>query len=404
MIKKLRIKFVIINMSIVLLLLCIIFGLIFYFTKANLESGSINMMRTIAERPFHTMQPGKHGEDIQLPFFVVQLGPNGEQEEVIGGYYDLSDEDAIDKLLETVLSSDKQWGVIQEYSLRYYHSDNPMHRSVVFADISNELSTLRGLISTCLIIGALSFIAFLAASFFLSKWAVKPVAQALTQQRQFIADASHELKTPLTVILTNAEFLQSPDYDDKTKLRFSDNIVTMAQKMRGLTERLLELARLDNGQMQTAFSCVDMSKLTTDAMLPFEPVFFEKGLSLESNAEAGIRVTGGAEQLGEVVGILLDNAQKYSDAGGKTRVMLEKLSGRHCLLRVENEGAPIGQAELESLFKRFYRADQARSGDGSFGLGLSIAESIVHVHKGRIWAESKDGLNTFFVELPLTQE
>ena len=243
MIKKLRIKFVIINMSIVLLLLCIIFGLIFYFTKANLESGSINMMRTIAERPFHTMQPGKHGEDIQLPFFVVQLGPNGDQEEVIGGYYDLSDEDAIDKLLETVLSSDKQWGVIQEYSLRYYHSDNPMHRSVVFADISNELSTLRGLISTCLIIGALSFIAFLAASFFLSKWAVKPVAQALTQQRQFIADASHELKTPLTVILTNAEFLQSPDYDDKTKLRFSDNIVTMAQKMRGLTERLLELAR-----------------------------------------------------------------------------------------------------------------------------------------------------------------
>lgn len=401
MIKKLRLKFIAVNMSIVLILLCVILGMVVYFTRANLENESVAMMRAITERPLHELKPGKREDVVQLPYFILQFEPDGAYKLINGGSYDLSDETLIDELLKKVLASPRRQGVIGEYALRYYYAENQPDRLIVFADASSELSTLAGLMRTCAMIGVISLLVFFAVSFLLSKWAVKPIDLAWKQQRQFVADASHELKTPLTVILTNAEFLQSADYDADSKRRFSENISVMAQKMRGLTERLLELARMDNGQTKTTYSNLDLSALASNAALPFEPIFFEKGLSLETKAEPGIHVTGSAEQLGEVIEILLDNAQKYCAAAGATRLLLERENNRRCLLRVINEGAPIEKNDLDNLFKRFYRADRARTGDGSFGLGLSIAESIVKAHKGRIWAESGDGLNAFCVELPV---
>lgn len=401
MIKRLRIKFIAVNMSIVLVLLCVILGLVVYFTKTDLQNKSVVMMRALAEHPSREAKPGKRGDGVQLPYFLVRFAPDGEYKLVNSGYYDLSDEGIIDELLATVLASDSKQGRILEFDLRYYYAYDQPERCIVFADASSELTTLKGLVNTCLMIGALSFLVFFALCFQLSKWAVKPIDLAWKQQRQFVADASHELKTPLTVILTNAEFLQSPDYDAQNKRCFADNIMVMAKKMRGLTERLLELARMDNGQTKTIFSKMDLSTLASNAVLPFEPIFFEKGLSIEAKVEAGIHVTGSAERLGEVIEILLDNAQKYSKAGGVTHLILERANGRRCLLKVTNEGEQIEKNDLDNLFKRFYRADQARTGDGSFGLGLSIAESIVKAHKGRIWAESGSGLNTFCMELPL---
>ncbi len=401
MIKKLRVKFIAVNMSIVIILLCVILGLVVYFTRANLEKESVAMMRAIAERPFRELKPGKREDVVQLPYFLVQFAPNGEYKLVNSGYYDLSDAELVDEILATVLSSERRMGVIGEYGLRYYYTENQPDRCIVFADASSELSTLAGLMKTCLMIGALSLLVFFAVSFMLSKWAVKPVDAAWKQQRQFVADASHELKTPLTVILTNAEFLQSPDYDAESKRRFSDSIAVMAKKMRGLTERLLELARMDNGQAKTAFAKLDLSVLASNAALPFEPIFFEKGLTLETKLEKGISVMGSEERLDELIEILLDNAQKYSSAGGATCISIERASGRRCVLRVINEGAQIDKKDINNLFKRFYRADKARTGDGSFGLGLSIAEAIVRAHGGKIWAESENGLNAFCAELPI---
>ena len=215
-----------------------------------------------------------------------------------------------------------------------------------------------------------------------------------------MADASHELKTPLTVILTNAELLQSPDYTPEEKHRFAGGILSMSHQMRGLVESLLELARVDNGAIRTAMAQQDLSRLVSDCVLLFEPLFFEAGLILESRVEDGISLKGSETHLRQVVDVLLDNASKYSTPGGHTRVELKHQHG-HALLTVSNPGPEISREDRKNIFKRFYRADKARSMNHSYGLGLSIAESIVTEHGGKIWADSAGGINTFFVLLPL---
>ena len=401
MIKKLRFKFVLINMSIVTIMLCVILGLIVYFTSANLESDSIRMMENIAAQPLRLAGPDELGEEVKLPFFTLQLGPHGELVAAGGGYYDLSDREFLNSLIDQAFSSPKKLGVISEYNLRYYRVDTPMNPCLVFADISSERATLDNLIRTCVFIFGLSFLLFLGVSILLSKWAVRPVDLAWKQQRQFVADASHELKTPLTVIMTSAELAQSPGYSEENKQKFLSSILTMSHQMKGLIEQMLELARVDHTDAKTTFRPVDLSKLASDALLPFEAVFYEAGLTLTTAVDSGIQVSGDEAQLRQVMEILLDNAQKYAGDRAAVWVTLQRRGRNHCLLTVANQGDPISPEALENLFKRFYRADPARSRTGSFGLGLSIAERIVALHKGKIWAESRDGVNSFLVELPL---
>lgn len=401
MIKKLRFKFVLINMSIVTIMLFVILGLIIYFTSANLESDSIRMMQNIAAQPLQLGAPDELGEEVKLPFFALQLGPHGELVATGGGYYDLSDREFLNSLIERAFSSPKKLGVISEYNLRYYRVDAPMRPCLVFADISSERATLDNLMKTCAFIFGLSFLLFLGISILLSKWAVRPVDLAWKQQRQFVADASHELKTPLTVIMTSAELAQSPDYSEENKQKFLSSILTMSRQMKGLIEQMLELARVDHTDSKATFRPVDLSKLAADAVLPFEAVFFEAGITLTTEVDSGIQVSGDEAQLRQVMEVLLDNAHKYAGDKAAAWVTLHRRGRNHCLLTVANQGDPISPEAMESLFKRFYRADPARSRTGSFGLGLSIAERIVTLHKGKIWAESRDGINSFFVELPL---
>ena len=400
MIRRLRLKFILINMSIVTIMLVVILGLVFYFTSAGLEAESIHMMESIAAQPFHLGIPSEQGEDVRLPFFTLQLGPQGELLAVGGGYYDLSDGEFLDDLIALAFASPKQLGVIREYNLRYYWADIPARPCLVFADISSEQATLDNLVRTCALIGGLSFLLFLGISILLSKWAVRPVDLAWRQQRQFVADASHELKTPLTVIITNAELLQSGEYGEESRQKFLSGILAMSQQMRGLIQQMLELASADHGEGERLSDPIGLSKLVADAVLPFEPVFFEAGLTLTTEIEEGIQTAGDQEQLRQVVEILLDNARKYAAAGGAAQVLLRRRSRSRCVLTVADQGEPIPQEALGSLFKRFYRADPARSRNGSFGLGLSIAESIVQRHGGKIWAESAGGVNSFHVELP----
>ena len=273
---------------------------------------------------------------------------------------------------------------------------------IVFADMSSELATMHNLYRTCGIIGLGSLLTFLIASIFFARWAARPVEEAWTQQRQFVSDASHELKTPLTVILTDAEMLKSPRFDEVHKQQFIDNILTMSTQMRGLVESLLQLARVDNGVIQKMqLQRVDFTQLISDELLTFEALFFEKGLTLTDALTEGITVHGSEQHLKQVVEILLDNAQKYSDPNGTVHVTLQKSGSHHCILSVSDPGDPISSEDLKKIFQRFYRIDEARAMNHSYGLGLSIAENIVKAHKGRIWAESSGGINSFKVELPL---
>ena len=145
---------------------------------------------------------------------------------------------------------------------------------------------------------------------------------------------------------------------------------------------------------------MDLSQLAEDAVLSFGLLYEEQAMSLEQSIPEGICIRGSEQHLFQLMDVLLDNALKYSAPGSTVRVSLQPW-GRNCLLCVHSPGEGIPKEELKNIFKRFYRGDRARAMNGSYGLGLSIAESIVQAHKGKIWAESHEGYNEFFVSLPI---
>ena len=399
MIRRLRLKFVCVNMLIVTVMLTGIFTLVYHFTQEDLETQSVSMLQAVAATPFRANRPGDPPEWVQLPFFVLDLDQAGNVTSAVG-YYDLTDEDDLQALVSDVDSTGDRVGVLPNYGLRYCRSVTPHGERIAFADMSSEQATLSNLIKTCILIGALCFAVFLLISWLLARWAVKPVEKAWQQQRQFVADASHELKTPLTVIMTNAELLNSPDFDETRRSQFAAHILTMSRQMRQLIEEMLDLARTDSGQGNLVLSQVDLSKLVSDAVLPFEPVFFEAGLTLTTDIQPGISLRGSGQHLRQTADILLDNARKYATPPGEVTVALTR-TGNRCRLAVSNPGPEISKEDLKNIFKRFYRSDAAHTQRGSYGLGLSIAQNIVLRHHGRIWAESKNGRNTFYVELPV---
>ncbi|MDD3795578.1 MAG: HAMP domain-containing sensor histidine kinase [Lachnospiraceae bacterium] len=460
MIKKLKQKFVFFFMLIITIMLIAIFGLVIYFTGNSFEKESIRTMQNIGRGPhsFKTPAPNEPTSGMRFPYFSLLLNEDGTLASVEGGYYDLSDKEFLQKLADTVLASSKETGVLKEYNLRYCRLRLPAAgqearlgntdlgesgdfgensdsegsgdsgessgigesgdsgesagteqgsatgqasaERIIFADVSSEISALHSLIRTCILIGILCFFFFLALSLLLSKWAVRPLEQAWEQQRQFVSDASHELKTPLTVILTNAEMLQDPAHNEEEKNSFSANILTMAAQMRGLVENLLELARVDNGAVKRSFQPLDFSQLISEVLLPFEPLYYEKGLKLISSLEASICLNGNPEYLTQVISILLDNAQKYAAPASVVEVHLMR-TGKSCLFSVKNAGEEIPPADQKNIYKRFYRMDKARTMNHSYGLGLAIAQNIVAKHKGKIWCTSQEQINTFFVSLPL---
>lgn len=402
MIRRLRGKFVVINMALVLAVLLAVFALVFDITRRDLEDESIRMLESVAEDPFRIFQPGDEYQEVQIPYFVIQMNTSGKLM-AVGGYFDLTDEETLWELLEAAREDGRETGVLSEYGFRYCVGHSRFGECVVFADMSSERATLSGLVRTCLIIGAVSAGVFLVISFFLARWAVRPVERAWEQQRQFVADASHELKTPLTVIMTNAELLSSPTADGEAKARYAGNILAMSRQMRGLVQGLLELARVENGAVKRSMGPVDLTALTVEAVLPFEPMFFEHGLELVTEAAPGIFVRGSGEHLRQVLEVLLDNALKYSSSPGRVTVTLRR-QGRHAVLEVASPGENMSREELTDIFKRFYRADRARQMNSSYGLGLPIAAGIVEEHGGRIWARSEGGVNTFFVELAAISE
>ena len=236
----------------------------------------------------------------------------------------------------------------------------------------------------------------------LSKWVLSPVERAWDQQRRFISDASHELKTPLAVICANSQILQRDASIPEGSRRWVESTAEEADHMKGLVEDLLTLARADEAAAGTTEDAlrhdeVDLSSLVDEAALEFDAVAFERGCSIDSEVAEGIVVRGDADQLGRVVRTLLDNATKYAERNSLVHVRLTQ-AGSHAQLTVANRGPLIEPEDLEHLFDRFYRTDKARSRQetGGYGLGLAIAKSTVEAHGGKIWATSDAAEGTCF--------
>ena len=260
----------------------------------------------------------------------------------------------------------------------------------------NEQDLLKRHIINSLVIGISAWMLFLLISIFLSRIAIRPVKIAWQNQKQFVSDASHELKTPLTVILSNIDMLQKDSpANGKNSLRM-EHINVEATRMKQLVENMLTLAKSDSSNKQ-ANTLVNFSYLVKNIALVYEPILFDEHKTLTFDIADDLFVNGNVGQLKQLTHILLDNARKYSSKAGTIRVNLTKLDTHTLQLLVANTGELIPTDELKNIFSRFYRRDQARSEHDSFGLGLSIAQSIVNDHNGKIWAESDEAENHFYV-------
>ncbi|MBQ7278114.1 MAG: HAMP domain-containing histidine kinase [Clostridia bacterium] len=228
----------------------------------------------------------------------------------------------------------------------------------------------------------------------LSGWVVRPMAQAWDLQRQFVADVSHDLKTPLTVILSNSELLSQQGQDTPELSR----ILTAGQRMKELVQQMLTLARLEDSPTFLG-ETLDLSDMAMETALAFEATAFERGLTINENVEPGLLVKGDRAQTQTLMDCLLDNACKYAAPGSTITLTLEKSGARKVKLTVHNTGSYISPEDLPHIFERFYRADKSRTGSESSGLGLAIVQSIVQRMKGTIWAESDPTAGTAFVVL-----
>ena len=403
MIRKLRLKFVAVCMLLVTAVLMVVFASVYTSARHNILENSRNLLQRVITEDA-SMAAGRPGIDIgsqhvQLPYFAVEVW-GGDTAYVTGGTYsNLEDTQALQTILNTCLSQNKREGVIPDYDLRYLRQSNGLFQRLAFVDMSMEKATLRDLMQSYLQIGLAALVLLLGVSVLLSYWATHPVEIALRQQRQFLSDASHELKTPLTVILSNAELLGAAPLDARPA-RWADNIQQESQQMKHLVEEMLTLARADNMVRTSVFGEVALSDLATDCALLFEPVAFEAGKPLSYEITAGADVIGDGDKLRQVVSILLDNAIKYGEEGKPIFLRLQKTE-KTARLQVTNQGPPIPPEQLSRLFERFYRADASRGEKSGFGLGLAIASAIAVEHKGTLRAESDDTSTRFILTLPL---
>ena len=397
MIRKLRWQFVGVCMALVLTVLAAVFAAAYHAVRQNIEDLSRQVLTQVIREDGSGSAPGVSveigGDRLLLPYFTVNIW--GGTAYITGGTYaNLEDTDALRDILSQCLEQNQTEGTVEDYHLRYLVEDNGLYRKLAFVDMSMEQATLARVIRSYLVIALAALLVLLGIAAAASRWVTRPVERAWRQQRQFLSDASHELKTPLTVILSNAELLEGAALPEKPA-RWSGNIRCEAEQMRTLVEQMLTLARADNGVRPAAMEPVNFSDVATECVLSFEPVAFEAGKPLEDHVAEDVTVTGDRDRLRHLISILLDNAVKYGAPGGTITLTLERTE-RQARLTVANPGDPIPPEHLPHLFERFYRADSSRGEQSGFGLGLSIADTIAREHKGSLRAES-DAVSTRFI-------
>ena len=405
MIRKLRWKFLSIMMAIFTILLITVFVMLYYSTKLNYRQRSIETLHTAVMENFpndNSLIPPPRREE--TPMFVADKKDDGTITVIKNRLSDMEDSQA-EELISLTEGQTAASGTLKDQQLRYLYDRKPPGNVTryVFMDISAETDALSSQITHSLIIGAGALAAFFLFSFFLSKWMVKPVEEAWKRQRQFVADASHELKTPLTIISSNIGLLsQTQAASDPKNSRRIGCIQAETVRMKQLVESLLTLARHDSDGITAGHLPLDFSFIVESCVMTMEPVAFDMKRSLSAEVEKGIQVKGDEKRLRQLVDILLDNACKYSSENSQITVRLKRIPSKEVCLLVSNEGTPLTKEEIKNIFLRFYRGDPARSSVPGYGLGLSIAKSIAEEHRGKIEACSDgSGRNHFTVTLPL---
>lgn len=305
------------------------------------------------------------------------------------------DEEILNQSVNAAISNDKQVGEIGEYNLTYVKNKQPDKTIIVFADNSSVYLSLRNTILVCMGLFLTSMAVIFLISLALTGIAVNPVKDAWNKQKQFVADASHELKTPLTVIIANNNIVMShKESMVKDEIKWLQSTEEEAQHMKNLIDQMLFLAKSDAENNKTEMTDVNISEVIEAASLNFEPIAFEKGILLDCEIEPDIIANSNATILNQLSHILIDNAVKYSASNEIVKIKLLKNNDK-MIFSVNNKGNIISKNELTHIFDRFYRAEKSRTTKG-YGLGLSIAQNITASIGGKISVESSEENGTTF--------
>ncbi len=394
MIYNLRRKMIWICCTCLIVVFALIFSAIYILGNRQLNNNMDMMTDRISEgngvfRPFDQNNPMPPGMDrypdffteetpFSTRFFTVWVAEDGK---IIGANLEsvssVSKEDAYKYAQEVINEGDARgW----QGNYRYKVFSAMRGTGIVFVDGSMNRSMTRTLMWTAalVLLGCMLIISVLIIA--VSKRVVRPIAQSYEKQKQFITDAGHELKTPLTLILTNLEIVES----ELGHSEWLDDIRTEGQRMSTLVSQLTALSRLDEDVPQMPTMDFSFSDVCRDTVSEFAPLIDIKGLTMTAFIQPELKARGDEGSIRRLVTILVDNAVKYCDAGGD--ISLSASSKWQTELRVENSCAGVDNIELSRLFDRFYREDKARTAGTSFGIGLSLAKSIAEKHHGEIKA------------------
>ena len=408
MIYRLQKRFILISTVSVLMVIALVFSFILMLNISSMNrnmdmladrvsEGGGRFPGSMEEKPHPDKMPPRNEQDFafitpETPFstrhFTVFFDKNDEVARTnTESIYSITDESAIE-YAESVLKDGDERGWIDNYRYKVFSTETG--KGVVFVDGSMSRSSLMQsmTIAGFVLLGCAALVLILI--FLLSKKAVKPIAESYEKQKQFITDANHELKTPLTLILANLDIAEA----ELGKNEWLDDIRAEGHRMTELVNQLVALSRMDEEGQPLNITEVALDNLVGDTFAEFEPLAKERGKHITASIDKEISYLGDEALLHRLVGILMDNAIKYCDQGGEITVNFH--SGRRIILTVENTYAAVGELELNRLFDRFYRADKARTFTGGYGVGLSMAKAIVEKHKGEIIAYKKDATHIGF--------
>lgn len=408
MIYSLRRKFILISTISVCSVLLVIFMVMCVMNYAQLNhtmdaladvivsNGGILPKRDQSGRP----SPSKGGPLMKVikkeppfaaHFFTVWLGTDNRIKKIYDESVFSIDEAQAQDYVEDAQKKNRERGWVSDYRFRMFRSGDQM--AVVFVDGEmNRMLSNRFLLTALLVLSG-SGIAVLILIMISSKKAVYPVAESYEKQRQFITDANHELKTPLTLILSDLDIVES----EFGKSEWIDDMRIEGERMKTLIHQLVLLSRMDEDQANLRICPFDLSNAALDTVSEFQALAFEQKKNLAAQVEPTIEYHGDEGLIRRLLSILLDNAVKYCDDNGKIMVTVKQK--RHISITVENTYSSVDSLELEKLFDRFYRADKSRTFNGSFGVGLSIARAIAKNHHGDISVYKKERAIGFKAEL-----
>lgn len=307
---------------------------------------------------------------------------------------DTTDKDILN-MTKGLQKSGKRFGSIDDYIyvVRTLRSGNVVY---IFVNNKEALQNSKQFFIVSIFIFLLSVIVFTIISYYLSRWMIKPSEKAIKNQKIFVANISHDLKTPITIIRANADLIEN-EVKNKKSIKY---IQQETEKLNHLVNEMLTLTRIDNTISKENFKNFNFGDSLFDVVLPFESIAYEKGIKFNINIDESTNYFGNETNIQKLAEILIDNAMSYTAKGGIVDVDAYENS-KAVTLSVTNTGEPISDEKKEEIFDRFYRESKSRESTGNhYGLGLSIASTIVKKHNGKISVESKNGKNTFTVTLP----